>query len=400
MNKLEFIRPSYSAVKSVNGMTGDVVIEVPEAEVDLTGYATEEYVAKKIAEAELAEGEVDLSAYYTKSETDKKIEDAVAAIPEVDLTDYAKKSEIPSTTGLATVSYVDEKFNSVDIDLTGYATESYVTQKIAEAQLGGEDVDLDGYATEKYVDDAIAAIELTPGPQGPQGIQGEPGKDGVDGKDGAQGPKGDKGDQGEQGPKGEDGAPGKDGADGQDYVLTDADKQEIAGMVEVTGGGGSVEVDGTSIVKNGNTISLAAPVYKGTGDYSTAIGEGFGVKSTAAGARAFAAVGGSAQGNISIAMGSKSKASQPYAIAIGNNLLTSDNSQMVVGRYNTQTGANFIIGNGTSNTDTRNAMEVDSNNQVYFPGTVVIGENKSAVATMADITNALNGIKTAEEGAY
>ena len=196
MNKLEFIRPSYSAVKSVNGMTGDVVIEVPEA--DLTGYATEEYVAKKIAEAELSEGDVDLSAYYTKSETDKKIEDAIAAIdvPEVDLTDYAKKTDIPSTAGLA--------------------TESYVNQKIAEAQLGGEDVDLDGYATEKYVDDAIAAIELTPGPKG------------EDGKDGAQGPKGDKGDQGEQGIQGE---PGPAGADGNDYILTENDKSEIANLV-------------------------------------------------------------------------------------------------------------------------------------------------------------------------
>ena len=62
------------------------------------------------------------------------------------------------------------------------------------------EVDLTGYATEKYVDDAISAIELTPGPAG---------------KDG------------------QDGAPGKDGQDGKDYVLTDADKAEIAGMVKV-----------------------------------------------------------------------------------------------------------------------------------------------------------------------
>lgn len=330
MNKLEFIRPSYSAVKSVNGMTGDVVIEVPEAEVDLTGYATEEYVAKKIAEAELSEGDVDLSAYYTKSETDKKIEDAVAAI------------DVPE----------------VDVDLTGYATE-------------------------QFVNDAISTIELTPGPKGEDGYTPVKGVDYFDGKDGV------------------DGAPGKDGADGQDYVLTDADKQEIAGMVEVTGGdGGSVEVDGTSIVKNGNTISLAAPIRKGTGTDSTEIGQGFINKSVASGDRAFAAVGGNASGNASIAIGRDSKATQPYAVAIGY-LVTaeSNNSQMVVGRYNKTVGANFIIGNGTDS-ELRNAMEVDSNNQVYFPGTVVIGENKSAVATMADITNALNGIKTAEEGAY
>lgn len=43
-------------------------------------------------------------------------------------------------------------------------------------------------------------------------------------------PKGAQGPQGEQGPQGAD---GKDGADGSDYVLTDADKQEIADMVAV-----------------------------------------------------------------------------------------------------------------------------------------------------------------------
>lgn len=42
------------------------------------------------------------------------------------------------------------------------------------------------------------------------------------GESGPQGPKGDKGDPGEPGPA---------GADGKDYILTDADKQEIATIV-------------------------------------------------------------------------------------------------------------------------------------------------------------------------
>lgn len=61
------------------------------------------------------------------------------------------------------------------------------------------------------------------GPAGPQGPAG---------KDGSQGPKGDIGERGPvglQGPQGED---------GKDYVLTDADKREIASMVENTGGDG------------------------------------------------------------------------------------------------------------------------------------------------------------------
>lgn len=77
-------------------------------------------------------------------------------------------------------------------------------------------VDLTGYATEEYVNEKIETIELTPGPAGPQGPQGE------------QGPTGKTGPQGPEGPAGKD---------GNDYVLTQADKKEIAGMVEVSGDG-------------------------------------------------------------------------------------------------------------------------------------------------------------------
>jgi hypothetical protein len=75
------------------------------------------------------------------------------------------------------------------------------------------------------------------GPQGPQGEKGETGVQGPKGDTGAKGDKGDKGDtgaqgpQGEQGPKGETGATGPQGpagVNGSDYVLTTADKEEIA----------------------------------------------------------------------------------------------------------------------------------------------------------------------------
>ena len=48
----------------------------------LDDYATEEYVGKKIAEAQLGGGEggVDLSIYYTKIETDEAIQAAVDAV--------------------------------------------------------------------------------------------------------------------------------------------------------------------------------------------------------------------------------------------------------------------------------------------------------------------------------
>lgn len=61
------------------------------------------------------------------------------------------------------------------------------------------------------------------GPQGevgPQGAQGPAGADGVDGADGAPGAQGPTGPQGPQGPKGDS------------YMLTSADKEEIANEVE------------------------------------------------------------------------------------------------------------------------------------------------------------------------
>jgi hypothetical protein len=72
-----------------------------------------------------------------------------------------------------------------------FATEAYVDAAIAAAQLGGSggSADLTNYYTKSEVDAAIEEIELTPGP------------------------KGDK---------------GEPGADGSDYVLTEADKTEIA----------------------------------------------------------------------------------------------------------------------------------------------------------------------------
>lgn len=106
--------------------------------------------------------------------------------------------------------------NGISDETVAAAVEKYMDENDIK-------VDLTGYATEEYVNDKIETIELTPGPQGPEGPAGK------DGKDGATGPIG---------PTGPEGPAGKDG---EDYVLTDADKQEIAGMVEVTGGGDAAE---------------------------------------------------------------------------------------------------------------------------------------------------------------
>lgn len=129
---------------------------------------------------------------------------------------------------------------------------------------------LTNYATTTYVDNAISTIELTPGPkgdpgeqgpqgeigpQGPKGDKGDPGETGPQGAQGIQGPQGPQGDPGAQGPQGPQGEPGIQGPkgdtgekgdrgeqgpqgpagqNGNDYVLTDADKQQIAGLVNLT----------------------------------------------------------------------------------------------------------------------------------------------------------------------
>lgn len=136
---LEFIKPTYSPVKTVNGQTGDVIIEMPSIE----GFATEAYVDKKVAEAATG-GEINLDAYATKDYVD----DAIAAIPstpggDIDLSDYATKDELNGmnnyfTDTYATKTYVDEAIANVpsapggDVDLSDYYTKSEIDEKIGE----------------------------------------------------------------------------------------------------------------------------------------------------------------------------------------------------------------------------------------------------------------------------
>lgn len=100
--------------------------------------------------------------------------------------------------------------------------------------------------------------------RGPQGIQGPEGPQGEQGIQGIQGPQGEVGPQGPIGETGPQGPEGPQGPAGADYVLTEEDKAEIAGMVEVTGGD-SVVIDGTTIIENADgTISTAIGGWKET----------------------------------------------------------------------------------------------------------------------------------------
>jgi hypothetical protein len=75
---------------------------------------------------------------------------------------YAKKEEIPSIAGLATEEFVQTKIEEIEhptTDLTGYATETYVSQEIAKAQLEGAGVDVSNLVTQGQLSETVAELE-------------------------------------------------------------------------------------------------------------------------------------------------------------------------------------------------------------------------------------------------
>ena len=155
---------------------------------------------------------------------------------------YATTSQIPTVP-----TNVSEFTND-----SHYATETFVTNKIAEASLGGGsgEVDLSGYVTKgignasqiQFADGQTFQSKLDAGTlkgqkgdKGDPGIQGEAGPKGDTGERGLRGLPGQKGDPGEQGPQGEKGATGANGKDG----LTTA-----------------ISVNGTTYTHSNGTITL------------------------------------------------------------------------------------------------------------------------------------------------
>ena len=111
----------------------------------LNGYATETFVTNKIAEASLSGGEVDLSGYATKDDLTSKVDKVEGkSLSTNDLT-----NELKSNYDEAYLHSQSTHVQASDIpSLDGYATENFVTNKIAEAQLGGGGVDTTSFATD------------------------------------------------------------------------------------------------------------------------------------------------------------------------------------------------------------------------------------------------------------
>lgn len=253
----------------------------------IEGLATETFVTNKIAEASLGGGEVDLSGYATKAELNNKVDKVEGKeLSSNDFTNEEKEklsklsnyddtiikelintkadaSDLHNHDNKALLDKVTEEkiaewdsksdfdgdYNSLINKPTipsvdGLATEEFVTNKIAQASIGGGEVDLSGYATKAELNNKAnknhthSAEEVTfldgqtfqeklnsgtltgpkgekgetglTGPQGEVGPQGPQGLPGETGPQGLQGPKGDKGDVGPQGPKGNVGADGRE----------------------------------------------------------------------------------------------------------------------------------------------------------------------------------------------
>ena len=126
---------------------------------------------------------------FTKVNVSESIDNTETAIEDTsDILEKWKQEVIdsievpePDLTGYATETYVDEKVAGIDIpviptnvsaftndagyitevpevDFTGYATETYVDEKVAGIDI--PEVDFTGYATETYVNEAIAGIDI------------------------------------------------------------------------------------------------------------------------------------------------------------------------------------------------------------------------------------------------
>lgn len=133
---------------------------------------TKEYLEERLEK--IPGTDFDLTQYYTKDEIDELIP---TLIP--DTSNFVTKAELPSIKGLASEQFVKEAIDAIEIpdtsglvtkdelqevlesiehpivDLTGYATETFVKNAIAEAELNNKDVDISGLATK----DELAQVE-------------------------------------------------------------------------------------------------------------------------------------------------------------------------------------------------------------------------------------------------
>lgn len=157
-----------SAATSVLGdyyTKSEVDNAVANVKVDLTGYATEEYVRNQIDEIP----DVDLTGYATE----QYVQDQIDAIPEVDLSDYATKQNLQDA--IEAIDVTDQLVDYVlKVDIGNLADEEgntrtvkqYVDDSVTAIDVSDQLGDLsddEGNArtVKQYVDDSVSAVDVS-----------------------------------------------------------------------------------------------------------------------------------------------------------------------------------------------------------------------------------------------
>ena len=170
------------AVDSVNGMTGNVVLDIPSKTSDLvndSGFLTEhQSLAEYAKKSELFSKDYNdltnkptipsidglASTSYVDSKvaeidvptkTSDLINDSGFLTEHQSLADYAKKSEIPDVSGFLT-SIPDEYVTETELDAKGYLTEH---QSLAEYAKKSDIPDVSDYVTDTELNTAISSAE-------------------------------------------------------------------------------------------------------------------------------------------------------------------------------------------------------------------------------------------------
>ena len=127
------------------GEVDEKIDGIVAGEIDMSDYYTKAQIDKKLDEIE--EGDIDLTNYYTKQQIDDK--GYLTSIP----SQYVTESELESKKYLTAIppQYVTESELEAKKYLTSIPSE-YVTETELEQRLETVEVDLTGYATEQWVE--------------------------------------------------------------------------------------------------------------------------------------------------------------------------------------------------------------------------------------------------------
>lgn len=218
-----------------------LIVEKPSGTRKISGA-----IFSKVATKDELSNKADISHRHNKNEIDGL--DNL----EIDLTGYATKDDLLTKADkihshseyLTEHQDISHKADKSDI-YTKIQTDNKISEEIAKAQLGGSgEVDLSAYATKTYVDNEISKIELKEGPQGPQGEKGDKGETGATGPQGERGLQGEQGIQGPQGAEGPRGPEGPQGQKGEAFRYEDFTPEQLEALKGPKGDKGEQGIQG------------------------------------------------------------------------------------------------------------------------------------------------------------